>query len=131
MNGKIYDFDLKVGGGYTMSLFYLDSKTAGKSSRNEDRFSAKFVELKPYEKIVQTINFQSDKKEFIDEIIMEVFLEENESKMGEIFFAPKLNSRTKSNLVKNSIVHQSAYCQYAVTKFCFFSNKVSHLYLFH
>jgi uncharacterized protein YndB with AHSA1/START domain len=75
MAGKIHDFDLKVGGGYSMSLFYLDSKTAGKTSGNEDRFSAKFVELKPYEKIVQTINFQSDKNEFADEMTMEVLLE--------------------------------------------------------
>jgi len=75
MVGKINDFDLKVGGGYNMSLFYLDSETAGKTSGNEDRFSAKFVELKPYEKIVQTINFLSDKNEFADEMTMEVLLE--------------------------------------------------------
>lgn len=77
MTGKVHDFDLKVGGGYSMSLFYLDREMVGKTSENEDRFSAKFVELKPYEKIVQTINFQSKKKEFTDEMTMEVFLEEN------------------------------------------------------
>lgn len=75
MIGKIHDFDLKVGGGYTMSLFYRDNETAGKTSGNEDRFYAKFVELKPYEKIVQLINFKSDKKDLADEMRMEVFLE--------------------------------------------------------
>lgn len=75
MVGKIHDFDLKVGGGYTMSLFYIDNETAGKTSGNEDRFTAKFVELNPYDKIVQTINFQSDRNEFADEMTMEVFLE--------------------------------------------------------
>lgn len=79
MIGKIHDFDLKVGGGYTMSLFYVNNETAGKTEGNEDRFFAKFVELTPYEKIVQTINFQTDKKEFADEMIMEVFLEETET----------------------------------------------------
>ncbi len=79
MTGKIHDFDLKVGGGYNMSLFYIDSVTKGKTLGNEDRFSAKFIELKPYEKIVQTINFQSDKNEFADEMKMEVFLEEIEN----------------------------------------------------
>ena len=79
MIGKIHDFDAKVGGGYNMSLFYLDGETGGKTSGNEDRFSAKFVELKPYEKIVQTINFQSDKNELTDEMTMEVFLEESEN----------------------------------------------------
>lgn len=79
MIGKIHDFDLKVGGGYGMSLFYRDKETAGKTSGNEDRFSARFVELKPYEKIVQAINFQTDKKELADEMIMEVSLEAIES----------------------------------------------------
>jgi uncharacterized protein YndB with AHSA1/START domain len=88
MFGKIHDFDLKVGGGYNMSLFYLDSETLGKKSGNEDRFSAKFVVLRPYEKIVQTINFQSDKNEFEDEMTMEVFLEtvENNSTKLTIVF---------------------------------------------
>jgi uncharacterized protein YndB with AHSA1/START domain len=75
MIGKIHDFDLKVGSGYNMSIFYIDTETTGKTSGNEDRFTAKFVELKPYEKIVQTINFQSDKNEFKNEMAMEVYLE--------------------------------------------------------
>ncbi|MFT3749107.1 MAG: SRPBCC domain-containing protein [Agriterribacter sp.] len=74
MKGKIHDFDLKAGGGYSMSLFYLDRQMSGKTAENEDRFYATFVELSPYEKIVQTIRFQSDKKEFEDEMTMEVFL---------------------------------------------------------
>lgn len=76
MTGKIHGFDLKVGGGYEMSLFYLNNEIPGKTSGNEDRFSAKFVVLKPYEKVVQAINFTSDKNEFTEEMIMEVFLEE-------------------------------------------------------
>lgn len=79
MIGKIHDFDLKVGGGYSMSLFYIDNNTKGKTSENEDRYCATFAELKPYEKIVQTINFQSDKSEYMDEMVMEIFLEEVES----------------------------------------------------
>ncbi len=61
-----------------MSLFYLDPETAGKTPGNEDRYSARFVELKPYEKIIQAINFRSDKSEFTDEMTMEVFLKEAE-----------------------------------------------------
>lgn len=61
-----------------MSLFYLDPETAGKTPGKEDRYSARFVELKPYEKIVQAINFRSDKSEFTDEMTMEVFLKEAE-----------------------------------------------------
>lgn len=76
MIGKIHDFNLKIGDGYEMSLFYKDTETEGKTSGNEDRFSATFTEIIPYEKIVQTINFQSDNNEFQDEMIMEVYLEE-------------------------------------------------------
>jgi uncharacterized protein YndB with AHSA1/START domain len=79
MTGKIHDFDLKVGGGYTMSLFYLDNATKGKTAENEDRFTSTFVELIPYEKIVQAIHFESDQNEFTDEMIMEVFLEATEN----------------------------------------------------
>lgn len=88
MTGKIHDFNLKVGGGYEMSLFYTDNEIEGKTSGNEDRFSSTFVELKPYEKIVQTISFHSDNKEYTDEMIMEVFLEEfefNSTKVTIIF----------------------------------------------
>jgi len=84
MTGRIHDFDLSVGGGYTMSLFYLDRETAGKTSGNEDRFSVRFAELRPYEKIVQTINFQSDQDGFKGEMTMEVFLEECENNSTEV-----------------------------------------------
>ncbi|MFT3750231.1 MAG: SRPBCC domain-containing protein [Agriterribacter sp.] len=79
MTGKIHDFNLEVSGGYDMSLFYNDDKAAGKTSGNEDRYSAIFIELKPCEKIVQAIHFQSDKSEFTDEMIMEVFLKKAET----------------------------------------------------
>ena len=74
MTGKIHNFDLKVGGGYEMSLYYKDNNNEGKTSGNEDRFSTTFTEIKPFERIVQTINFQTDNSEFKDEMIMEVQL---------------------------------------------------------
>lgn len=75
MTGKIHDFELKVGGGFEMSLYYKDKEIQGKTSGNEDRFSALFTEIKPFETIVQTINFQSDNKEFTEEMTMEIQLE--------------------------------------------------------
>ncbi|MFA7445573.1 MAG: SRPBCC domain-containing protein [Flavobacteriaceae bacterium] len=89
MTGKIHDFDLRVGGGYDMSLFYIDNKRVGKTAKNEDRYSARFVELNPYEKIVQNIIFQSDKSKFTDEMIMEVFLEENGNNSTKVTIAFK------------------------------------------
>lgn len=73
MTGKVHHFDLRVGGGYEMSLYYPSSDTSfrGKTSDKEDRFTARFVELAP-EKIVQAVNFNSDDPSFAGEMIMEV-----------------------------------------------------------
>ena len=80
MTGKVHSFDLRVGGGYHMSLFYpsTDKEARGKTGTHEDRFTARFLELSPPEKIVQAINFESDKPEFAGEMIMEVRLETRE-----------------------------------------------------
>ncbi len=77
MTGKIHSFDLKVGGGYQMSLFYPQSekRSRGKTSEREDRFTARFVQLTPPQKIVQAITFDSDNPAFSGEMIMEVTFE--------------------------------------------------------
>lgn len=77
MTGKVHQFDLRAGGGYEMSLFYPASeKTAhGKTSDREDRFTVKFRELKPYEKIVQAVNFNSPDPAFAGEMIMNITFE--------------------------------------------------------
>src|SRR5438874_9283217 len=77
MTGKVHHFDLRIGGGYQMSLFYKnreDDKN-GKTAGNEDRFTARFIELTPFTKIIQAINFESDKPEFSGEMIMEITIE--------------------------------------------------------
>ena len=77
MTGKIHNFDLRVGKGYTMSLFYpaTEKKYRGKTSDKEDRFSARFIELSPPSKIVQAITFDTENQEFSGEMIMEVYFE--------------------------------------------------------
>ena len=77
MTGKVYSFDLRVGGGYQMSLFYPPSEkeSRGKTSEKEDRFTARFVELTPYKRIVQAITFDSVDPAFAGEMIMEVTFE--------------------------------------------------------
>jgi uncharacterized protein YndB with AHSA1/START domain len=83
MVGKIHNFKLSIGEGYDMSLFYLDDGK-GKTSGNEDRFSTKFIELTPYDRIVQTVKFDSDKKELAEEMRMEVSLKELDSDTTEV-----------------------------------------------
>jgi uncharacterized protein YndB with AHSA1/START domain len=77
MTGKVHSFDLRVGGGYQMSLFYPESekKSRGKTSDKEDRFTARFVELTSPKKIIQAITFDSGDPAFSGEMIMEVTFE--------------------------------------------------------
>jgi uncharacterized protein YndB with AHSA1/START domain len=81
MAARAYHFDLKVGGGYQMSLFYPSSekKSCGKTSAKEDRFTARFTELTPPKKIVQIISFDSPDPAFSGDMIMEVTFEAENS----------------------------------------------------
>lgn len=81
MTGKVHGFDLRVGGGYEMSLFYPenDQEAVGKSGEREDRFTTRFVELSPPGRIVQVVTFASDDPAFAGEMTMTISLEERES----------------------------------------------------
>lgn len=77
MTGTVHAFDLRVGGGYTMSLFYPESDDAdsGKTAAREDRYTARFVELTPPARIVQAIVFETADPAFAGEMTMTVTLE--------------------------------------------------------
>lgn len=77
MTARVHSFDLKVNGGYRMSLFYpaSDKTSQGKTSEKEDSFIARFVELDPPHKVVQAITFISNDPAFAGEMVMEVNLE--------------------------------------------------------
>lgn len=77
MTGKVHNFDLKVGGGYEMSLFYPESEkeNRGKTKGKEDRFTVHFLELIPSKKIVQSVNFSTDNPDFSGEMAMEITLD--------------------------------------------------------
>ena len=74
MTAKVHSFDLSVGGGYQMSLFYPPSEkeSRGKTSEKEDRFTARFVELTPPKRIVEAVTFDSEDPAFSEEMIMEI-----------------------------------------------------------
>lgn len=78
MTGKIHNFELKEGGGYTMSLFYNEDSGTGKTGSNEDRFHSEFKELVANKKIVQAVTFESDDEAFAGEMIMEARIEPEE-----------------------------------------------------
>lgn len=77
MTGEVHSFDGRVGGGYQMSLYYPSSETTsrGKTSKKEDRYTARFVELTPPRRIIEAITFDSVDPAFAGEMIMEVTFE--------------------------------------------------------
>jgi uncharacterized protein YndB with AHSA1/START domain len=77
MTGAVHDFDLRVGGGYTMSLFYPPSQAErrGKTAGREDRYTARFLELVPGQRFAAAITFHTDDPAFQGEMIMELKLE--------------------------------------------------------
>ena len=90
MKGKVHDFDLRVGGSYTMSLYYPagDTRSKGKTSANEDRYTARFITLQPNKKIVEGVRFESSGPGFVGEMIMEVrFDREGEATRVTIVFS--------------------------------------------
>src|SRR2546421_3765218 len=77
MTGEVHRFDYRVGGGYQMSLYYPSSEETarGKTADREDRYTARFVELTPPRRIVESITFDAVDPAFSGEMIMEVTLE--------------------------------------------------------
>ncbi|MEX2379727.1 MAG: SRPBCC domain-containing protein [Vicingaceae bacterium] len=88
MTAKIHNFDFCVDGGYEMSLYYPDSETEmkGKTEKFEDRFSARFVELIPNEKIVEAVSFKSPNPDFSGEMIVEITFEPTENGTNVTYF---------------------------------------------
>jgi uncharacterized protein YndB with AHSA1/START domain len=78
MTARVHAFDLRVGGGYRMSLFYpaSDRLNRGKTAGREDRFTAHFLELTPPSRIVQAITFDSPDPAFAGEMTMTVTLDD-------------------------------------------------------
>lgn len=76
MTARLHRFDLRVGGGYEMSLYYPPAESAarGKSAEREDRYTARFVELQPPHRIVEAIGFDTADPAFSGEMTMEVSL---------------------------------------------------------
>jgi uncharacterized protein YndB with AHSA1/START domain len=78
MTGRVHAFDARVGGGYQMSLRYPDDEagTPGKTTEREDRYTARFLELAPPERIVEAITFDTTDPAFAGEMTLTVTLEE-------------------------------------------------------
>ncbi len=66
MKGRIDAFDFREGGRYRMTLSYLQPgpAAAGKTTEGTDVVEGRFAELRPDERIVQQVEFESDDPAF-------------------------------------------------------------------
>lgn len=79
MTARIHDFDFSPGGGYVMSLFYPTTDAArGKTAGREDRYTARYVEIAPPERIVQAITFDTNDPAFMGAMTMTATFEERD-----------------------------------------------------
>lgn len=78
MTARVHEFDARAGGGYRMSLFYPASEPErrGKTEGQEDRYTARYVELTPPERIVEEITFDTQDEQLRGPMTMSVTLEE-------------------------------------------------------
>lgn len=74
MTGELHGFDPRVGGGYSMSLFYPPDaqQFRGKTTENEDRANVRFVELQPGRRILEAVTFDSPDPAFAGEMTIDV-----------------------------------------------------------
>lgn len=77
MTAKVHSLDLRVGGGYEMSLYYPpdEAEMQGKTTGKEDRFRVKFLSLDTPRKIVEAVNFYTDDPAFMGEMILKIELQ--------------------------------------------------------
>jgi uncharacterized protein YndB with AHSA1/START domain len=71
MTGRFDHFDARVGGSYRMTLTYADPPSSGgKSDVDSDVVEARFIEIAPDDRVVQTVDFQSDDPSFAGTMTM-------------------------------------------------------------
>jgi uncharacterized protein YndB with AHSA1/START domain len=70
MKARVHAFDAREGGRFRVSLTYQDPERSsrGKTSEDTDTFAGRFVELVPYERIVEVIEFESEDPGFAGEM---------------------------------------------------------------
>lgn len=72
MTGRALEYDFREGGRYRIALTYDESatSTAGKTSGRTDVSTGRFLSLVPGQRIVQSVEFESDDATFAGEMIM-------------------------------------------------------------
>ena len=76
MRSHVHTFDPREGGEFRISLTYQNAEDSqqGKTAQDTDTYHGRFVELVPYEKIVEVIEFETHDPGFSGEMTMTVML---------------------------------------------------------
>ncbi|WP_313125261.1 SRPBCC domain-containing protein [Proteiniclasticum ruminis] len=78
MECTLHEFQPFVGGWIRISLTYLDDTQVGKTGEHTDTYHGRFMELKPYEKIVEELQFESAEESLKNRMTLTFLLEEIE-----------------------------------------------------
>lgn len=71
MSGRFERFDARPGGSYRLVLTYDDASAAhGKATADGDVVDARFVEMVPFRRVVQAVDFVSDDRSFAGTMTM-------------------------------------------------------------
>lgn len=60
MTSQVHAFDVRPGGGFRITLTYDAKDGAGKSGAHSDTYHGRFVELVPGQRVVQTMEFETE-----------------------------------------------------------------------
>lgn len=60
MTSQVHAFDARVGGVFRISLTYEEATGTGKTTAHTDTYHGRFVELVPDERVVETMEFETD-----------------------------------------------------------------------
>ena len=60
MSSTVHQFEARVGGAFRISLTYHSPNSAGKTSAHTDTYHGQFVTLVPFERIVETMEFETN-----------------------------------------------------------------------
>ena len=60
MSSKIHEFDAREGGRFRVSLTYSSPEPSGKTGEHTDTYHGRFVSLAPPERVVETMEFETE-----------------------------------------------------------------------
>jgi uncharacterized protein YndB with AHSA1/START domain len=72
MSGRVLEYDFREGGRYRIELIYGDEAASvmGKTTERSDVSAGRFLSLAPGERIVQSVEFESEDASFAGEMLM-------------------------------------------------------------